>query len=94
MAFFSVNIFNRAKLMIDNDAEYIARCADMLKRSGIPHEVHTKHLRNYSPKVMRNGSMVDYGISQKTMNPMDDLYTYTVFVPRKRLNDAKRVVSL
>ena len=94
MGFFSVNIFNRKKLMIDNDAEYIARCADVLKRAGIPHEVHTKRMRNYSPNMMRNGSMVDYGISQKTMNPVDDLYTYTILVPRKYMEKARAVVHI
>ena len=94
MAFFSLNIFNRTKLMIDNDAEYIARCADMLKRAGIPHEVSTKRLRNYVPNMMRGGSMVDYGISQRTMNPVDNLYTYTLWVPRKHLQKAKKTVSL
>ena len=90
----SVNIFNRAKLMIDNDAGYIARCADALKRASIPHEVHTRRLRNYVPNMMRGGSMVDYGISQRTMNPIDNLYTYTIYVPRKHLLNAKRTVSI
>ena len=94
MGFFDLNIFNRCKLMIDSDAEYIARCADALKRGGIPHEVNTKRMRNYSPNMMRNGNMVDYGISQKTMNPVDDLYTYTIFVPRKYLAKAKAVVHI
>ena len=94
MGFFSVNVFNRAKLIADSNAEYIARCADMLNRAGIHHEVHTKRMRNYSPNMMRNGNMVDYGISQKTMNPVDDLYIYIIFVPRKRLEEAKRVVSI
>ena len=94
MGFFAVNLFNRKKLMIDSDAEYIARCADALKRAGIPHEVHTKRTRNYSPNMMRNGNMVDFGISQKTMNPVDDLYTYTIWVPRKHLEKARRVASI
>ena len=94
MGFFDLNIFNRCKLMIDSDAEYIARCADALKRAGIPHEVSTRRMRNYTPNMMRNGNMVDLGISQKTMNPVDDLYTYTIWVPRKQLEQAKAVVSI
>ena len=94
MGFFDLNIFNRSKLMIDSDAEYIARCADALKRADIPHELSTKRMRNYTPNMMHNGSMVDFGISQKTMNPVDDLYTYTIWVPRKYLEEAKAVASI
>lgn len=94
MGFFAINLFNRRKLMIDNDAEYIARCADALKRAGIPHELGTRRLRNYSPNMMRNGNMVDFGISQKTMNPVDDLYTHTIWVPRKYMEQARAVVSI
>ncbi len=94
MGFFSVNILNRRKLMVDNSAEYIMRCSGELKRVGIPHEVHTKKTRNYVPNMIRRGNMVDYGISQRTMNPMDDLYTYTIWVPRKYFEKAKTVVHI
>lgn len=94
MGFFTVNLFNRRKLMIDSSAEYIMRCAAMLERAGIPHEVHTKRLRNYVPKMMQGGGMVDYGISQKTMNPVENQYTYTLCVPRKYLDRARSVVSI
>lgn len=94
MGFFSVNIINRRKLMVDNSAEYIARCADRLKRADIPNEVHTKRFRNHVPNMMQGGNMVDYGISQRTMNPVDNMYTYTIWVPRKCFEEAKRAVGI
>lgn len=94
MGFFSVNLFNRRKLIIDNNAEYIARCVDKLKTAGIPYELHTKRFRNHVPNMMRGGNMVDFGISQQTMNPVDNLYAYTIWVPRKRLEEAKRVLGI
>ena len=80
--------------MIDTDAEYIARSADALKRAGIAHEVSTRRVRSYVPNMMRGGGMVDYGISQKTMNPVENQYIYTIFVPRKQLEKAKKAISL
>lgn len=93
MAFFTVNIFNRRKLMIDSDAEYIARCADMLKRAGIPHEVHTKRLRSTVGMRADVGSYMN--LNQAYVgNPQHYGYTYTICVPRKHLEAAKRVVSI
>ena len=94
MGFFAVNVFNRRKLMVDSSAEYIMRCVEELKKAAIPHELHTKRLRNYMPKMMRGSGMVDYGISQRTMNPVNDGYTYTICVPRKCFEEAKRAVHI
>ena len=94
MGFLSVNIFNRRKLMVDSSAEYIMRCVSELERAGIPHELHTKRIRNQVPQMMRNGNMLDYGISQQTMNPVDNLYTYTLWVPRRHFEKAKRAVHI
>lgn len=93
MGFFSVNIFNRRKLMIDNSAEYIMRCASMLERAGIPHEVHTKRLRSTA------GMRIDVGSYMQTHqayvgNPQQYGYTYTICVPRKYLEQARAVVSI
>ena len=94
MGFFSVNVFNRKKLMVDTDAEAIAKSADMLTRAGVPHEVHTKRFRNHVPNMMRGGSFVDYGISQATMNPVENMYTYTVWVSRKSFDKARNVLGI
>ena len=68
MGFFSVNVFNRKKLMVDTDAEAIAKSADMLKRAGVPHEVHTKRFRNHVPNMMRGGSFVEF----KNLKPLQE----------------------
>ena len=94
MGFFSVNIFNRRKLLVDSSAEYIARCVDRLNTAGIPNEMHTKRRRTHCPNIMCNRNFVDYGISQQTMNPVDNLYTYTVRVPRKELERAKQLLGI
>ncbi len=93
MGFFSVNFLNRRKLMIDNSAEYIMRCAEALKRADIPHEVHTKRLRSTS------GMRIDVGSYMKmnqayTGNPQQYGYTYTICVPRKYFEKAKAVVHI
>lgn len=93
MGFFSVNIFNRRKLMIDSSAEYIARCADTLKRSGIPHEVHTKRLRSTAGMRMDVSSYMRHNQSY-VGNPQQYGYTYTICVPRKYLEEAKRAVHI
>jgi len=73
MGLFSVNIFNRRKLLVDNDASSAAKAVTELKKAGIPYELHTKRFRNHVPNMMRGAGMVDYGISQQTMNPVDNL---------------------
>ena len=89
-----VNIFNRTKLIVDNNSEFVAKAAASLKKAGIAYEMHTKRFRNYSPHMMRGGNYVDYGISQATMNPVDNLYTYTIWVSRKNLKEAKWLLGI
>lgn len=93
MGFFSVNIFNRRKLMIDSSAEYIMRCAGELERAGIPHEVHTKRLRSTA------GMRIDVGAYMNTQqayvgNPQQHGYTYTICVPRRYLEAARAKVHI
>lgn len=93
MGFFSVNLFNRRKLMVDSSAEYIMRCAGMLDRAGIPHEVHTKRLRSTAGMRIDVGSYM--GANQAYVgNPQHYGYTYTIYVPRKYLSKARSVVSI
>ena len=94
MGFFSVNVFNRKKLMVDTDAAAVAKAVAELKKLGIPYAMQTKRFRNHVPNMMRGGDFVDYGISQQTMNPVDNLYTYTVWVPRRRYEEAKAALHI
>ncbi len=94
MGFFSVNIFNRKKLMVDTDAAAVAKAVAELKKLGIPYAMQTKRFRNHVPNMMRGGNFVDYGISQATMNPVGNLYTYTIWVSRKSLTEAKAAVHI
>ena len=89
-----VNIFNRTKLLVDNNSETAANAVAALKKAGIAYELHTRRFRNYSPHMMRSGNFVDYGISQATMNPVDNLYTYTIWVSRKSLKEAKWLLGI
>ena len=89
-----VNILNRTKLIVDNNSEFVAKAAASLKKAGIAYEMLTKRFRNYSPHMMRSGMCVDYGISQATMNPVDNVYTYTIWVSRKNLKDAKWLLGI
>lgn len=93
MGLFSVNIFNRKKLMVDNSAEYIAKCADKLRMLEIPYELHTKRLR--STLGMRIDVSSYMSLNQAYVgNPQQYFYTYTLWVARKNLDRAKRVLGI
>ena len=93
MGFFSINIFNRRKLMIDSSAEYTMRCAEALKKAGIPHELHTKRLRSTAGMRIDVGSYMNANQAYVD-NPQQYGYTYTICVPRKYLEEARAVVHI
>ena len=93
MGFFSVNIFNRKKLLVDTDAGAVAQSFEKLKKSGIPCEMQTKRLRSTVGMRIDVSAYMQYNQAY-VGNPQHYGYTYTIFVPRKYLQKAKRILHI
>lgn len=93
MGFFSVNIFNRAKLLVESDASAAAAAFEKLKKGGVPCEMHTKRLRSTVGMRMDVGSYMQYNQAY-VGNPQRYGYTYTICVPRKKLAKAREILHI
>ncbi len=93
MGFFSVNILNRKKIFIDSDASAAAFAVESLKKAGIPCEMHTKRLRSTIGMRIDVGSYMRYNQAY-VGNPQQYLYTYTIFVPRKHFEEARKILHI
>ncbi|MBO5975981.1 MAG: hypothetical protein J6P94_02230 [Oscillospiraceae bacterium] len=93
MGFFSVNIFNRKKLLVDTDAGAVAQSFEKLKKSSIPCEMHTKRLRSTVGMRIDVSAYMQYNQAY-VGNPQHYGYTYTIYVPRKYLQKAKSILHI
>ena len=93
MGFFSVNIFNRKKLLVDTDAGAVAQSFEKLKQAGIPCEMHTKRLRSTVGMRIDVSAYMQYNQAY-VGNPQHYGYTYTLYVPRKYLQKAKSILHI
>ena len=93
MGFFSVNILNRTKLLVESDASAAAAAFEKLKKGGVPCELHTKRLRSTVGMRIDVGSYMQYN-QAFVGNPQHYGYTYTLFVPRKKLQKAKEILHI
>ena len=89
-----VNLFGKIKLIVDTDAESIAKICAELQKEGVRYSIHTKQIRSSSPKMIRTPNMPDIGVGFGTFNPMDNIYVYTVYVKRQDLGMAKKIAHL
>ena len=93
MGFFSVNVFNRTRLLVESDASAAALAYEKLKKAGIPCEMHTKRLRSTVGMRMDVGTYAKYNQAY-VGNPQHYGYTYTISVPRKKLAEAKSALHI
>lgn len=93
MGFFSVNIFNRKKLLVDTDAGAVAQSFEKLKQAGIPCEMQTKRLRSTAGMRMDVSAYMRYNQAYGD-NPQHYGYTYTLYVSRKHLQRAKSILHI
>ena len=93
MGFFSVNVFNRAKVFVDSDPMATAKVVEALKKAGIPYERQTKRPRS-NVGVWMDVSAYARVNQHYTDNPQHYVFIYTVYVPRKRLKEAKEILHI
>lgn len=93
MGFFSVNIFNRAKLLVESDASAAALALEKLKKGGVPCEIQTKRLRSTLGMRIDVSAYMQYNQAY-VGNPQHYGYTYTIYVPRKYLQKAKSILHI
>ena len=93
MGFFSVNFFNRVKVFVDSDPMDTAKVVEALKKAGIPYERQTKRPRS-NVGVWMDVSAYARVNQHYTDNPQHYVFIYTVYVPRKRLKEAKEILHI
>ena len=93
MGFFSVNIFNRKKLLVESDASAARAAFEKLKMSSVPCEMQTKRLRSTVGMRIDVSAYMQYNQAY-VGNPQHYGYTYTIYVPRKYLQKAKSILHI
>lgn len=93
MGFFSVNIFNRTKLLVESDASAAAMANEKLKKAGIACEMRGKRLRSNIGVCLDVSSYARYNQAYVD-NPQHYSYIYTLYVPRKHLKTAKSILHI
>ena len=91
-----ITVFNRAKLITDSNAEYIATIWSTLKKNGIPYEMKTlKNKSTFSRNLHYNQGISHYHGGMAGSNFADNMvYVYVIYVEKKNLARAKEVTGL
>ena len=91
-----ITFFNRRRLFVDSNAEAAARVWSVLKKNGIPYEMHT--LRNHTTfgRNLHSSMAMNFNKGAWGHAPLADeiLYTYVIYVRKRDYERARKIVHL